>query len=400
MKIAVYPIQSLLRHDEIVSKESNFLLEELEKTTGFTYELTNDLTRLNESNLALILVQSGGSESFFKKEIFPLFKGPFYLLTYGASNSLAASLEILTFIKQQNYAGEILHGDINYIADRIKSLALRKTDKELIRLGVFAKPSDWLISSNVDYEAAKKVFGINLIDVNQEEISETIKKHHESANPNLFKSSFPQNELDKAYQIHLAMDELVKKYALKGYTLRCFDILGLFHMSACLAMAIHNERSIIASCEGDIPAMITAYSILDALNLHSFQCNPQWIDPVKNTIELAHCTFPLDMVKEYHFDTHFESGIGLGIHGEFLEGPCTIVKVDASLREFYVEEGEILTNECRNDRCRSQVRVHLDAPVSYFLKSSLGNHHLLVYGKQKATLKDYFEAKGLREVVG
>lgn len=400
MRIAVYPIQSLLRHDEIVSRESDGLLKSIREATGFDFFLTTDFCQLKEAEFALILVQSGGSEAFFKNDIFTHFDGPYYLLTYGASNSLAASLEILTFIKERNRSGEILHGDVGYIAKRLKELTSAPSKKDLVRLGVFGKPSDWLISSDVDYVTARDVMGIQLIDVDQEEIVETIGRHNESVDPSLFKVAFPQEELNKAYRIYQAMDELVNKYDLKGYTLRCFDIIGLFHMSACLALALHNERSIIASCEGDVPAMLTAYSILDALQMHSFQCNPQWIDPIGGTIELAHCTFPLDMASDYRFDTHFESGIGLGIHGHFHEGACTIVKVDASLREFYVEEGEILANECRNDRCRSQIKVKLNAPVSYFLKSSLGNHHLVVYGHQKQALKAYFEAKGLREVVG
>ena len=33
------------------------------------------------------------------------------------------------------------------------------------KLGVIGKPSDWLIASDVDYETAKKVFGVELIDI-------------------------------------------------------------------------------------------------------------------------------------------------------------------------------------------------------------------------------------------
>jgi hypothetical protein len=79
------------------------------------------LDELSKGDLPLILVQSGGSEGFFKRDIYPTYKGPYYLLTYGSSNSLAASLEILSFVKEENKKGEVLHGDNTYIAERLKA---------------------------------------------------------------------------------------------------------------------------------------------------------------------------------------------------------------------------------------------------------------------------------------
>ena len=95
MKICIYPIKSVLAYGDTISKESAKLLNELHDKTGYEFELVG-LNDLSKGDLPLILVQSGGSEGFFKKDIYPTFKGPYYLLTYGSSNSLAASLEILS----------------------------------------------------------------------------------------------------------------------------------------------------------------------------------------------------------------------------------------------------------------------------------------------------------------
>ena len=84
--------------------------------------------------------------------------------------------------------------------------------------------------------------------------------------------------------------------------------------------------------------MITMFILKNQFNSLSFQANPNWIDPVKNEITLAHCTLPLKMVRNYVFDTHFESGIGVGIHGDLDLGAITIVKISSSLELFYVEE--------------------------------------------------------------
>lgn len=85
------------------------------------------------------------------------------MLTYGNSNSLAASLEILSFLREEHKKGEVLHGEDSYIAKRIAYLGSFKKEEKPGRLGVFGKPSDWLISSDADYKKAREIFHINLI---------------------------------------------------------------------------------------------------------------------------------------------------------------------------------------------------------------------------------------------
>ena len=161
--IFVYPIKSLLHNQDIIDNNSRFLLDELSKITKYNYILCDDVKKLKGHD-CLILVQSGGSENIFLNEIYPYYDGPYYLLTYGANNSLAASLEILAYLNQNDKEAEVLHGDIKYIASRIEYI-YNKKENQKIRLGVFGKPSDWLISSNVDYEKALKKFNIELSEI-------------------------------------------------------------------------------------------------------------------------------------------------------------------------------------------------------------------------------------------
>ena len=397
--IKVYAIKSILsKKDNLVDQESMNLILGLKDKISDEFSFVDNVEELNGDELYLILVQTGGSEGFFKKDIYPKFNGPYYLLTYGANNSLAASLEILSFIKNEGKKGEVLHGDISYIARRIMEIQNIKKEKKH-RLGVFGIPSDWLISSNVDYKKCEEIFNIELIDVKQEEILEAINKHDEKALYDTFKAKFDNKELDKAYKIYLGLKDVVNKYELEGFTLRCFDILDFVKSSSCLALALFNDEGITATCEGDVPSLLTMFILQNKFNSLSFQANPNWINPVKNEITLAHCTLPLKMTKEYNFDTHFESGIGVGIHGEMYESDITICKISNNLELFYVDQGKILKNEYRNDRCRTQIVIKLDGNVSYFLNSSLGNHHLIIYGKKKEEIRRYLTTLGLREVV-
>jgi hypothetical protein len=73
--LAIYPIHSILSHQELISADSQKLLDSLKAKTGFDFKITTDFAELQAAPLALILVQSGGSEGVFRKEIYPKFKG-------------------------------------------------------------------------------------------------------------------------------------------------------------------------------------------------------------------------------------------------------------------------------------------------------------------------------------
>jgi L-fucose isomerase-like protein len=76
----------------------------------------------------------------------------------------------------------------------------------------------------------------------------------------------------------------------------------------------------------------------------------------------------------------------------------TIVKLSASLKQFYCQEGELEENEYRKDRCRTQIKLKLNSPVNYFLTAPLGNHHLICYGNHKKELGDYYRSLGLDDI--
>ena len=85
------------------------------------------------------------------------------------------------------------------------------------------------------------------------------------------------------------------------------------------------------------------------------------------------------MVKRYSFDTHFESGIGVGIRGHMQEGDITLFKVSGDLGRHFVAEGTLLRNQSKDDLCRTQIVVNV-AQTDYFLKNPIGNHHVVIPG--------------------
>ena len=121
MIVKAYPLVSSLHDQNVVEETTYTFFGKLENLTGFHFVLEKDANKLyDNADLSLILVQTGGSENYFLRDLH-LLKPPFLLLTYGFSNSLAAAIEILTYINNHNLNGEILHGSEEYISQRLIS---------------------------------------------------------------------------------------------------------------------------------------------------------------------------------------------------------------------------------------------------------------------------------------
>ena len=385
MKITLYPILSSLHDAKTIDDQTFSLIEELKAAGGFDISVTS-IDRLYSGDLALILVQSGGSEGVFLK-LLPKLRPPFYLLTYGTNNSLAASMEILSYLKAKGHAAEILHGSTKYLADRLNELG-KKTPEPPVNLGVIGKPSDWLIASRADRTAAREKLNVRLVDIDIKELELLARAADLAEFRHTEPLIFEETELRQAEKVVVALEKIVDKYRLQGLTLRCFDLLGGLHTTGCLGLSLLNKRRLIGTCEGDVPAMLSMYLLNKITGQPGFQANPSRIDVETNRIVFAHCTLPLDMATSHRLMTHYESGIGVGIRGQMRETDVTVFKLSPDLRTFYAEEGRILRNLNEPNLCRTQIEVQMD-DVKYFLTSPLGNHHVIVYGQHKKALQEY-----------
>lgn len=385
MQITLYPVLSSLHDAKTIDNQTFSLIEDLKTAGGFDISITS-IDRLYSGDLALILVQSGGSEGVFLK-LLPRLKPPFYLLTYGTNNSLAASMEILSYLKSKGHAAEILHGSTAYIARRLNELASRKPESA-VNLGVIGKPSDWLIASRVDRKACREKLNVRLVDIDIKEL-ELLARAADLAD---FRHSepliFEETELCHAEKVVVALEKIVDKYHLQGLTLRCFDLLGDLHTTGCLGLSLLNKNRLVGTCEGDVPAMLSMYILNKVTGQCGFQANPSRIDVETNRIVFAHCTLPLDMATSHRLMTHYESGIGVAIRGQMRETDVTVFKLSPDLRTFYAEEGRILGNLNDPNLCRTQIEVQMD-DVRYFLTSPLGNHHVIAYGQHKKALQEF-----------
>jgi L-fucose isomerase-like protein len=193
-----------------------------------------------------------------------------------------------------------------------------------------------------------------------------------------------------ANRIYGALRSIVDQYHLQGLTIRCFDLLTAVHNTGCIALARLNAKGIVAGCEGDVPAMLSMMIVQSLLGVSGFQANPASINPETGEMLFAHCTIPFNMVERYELDTHFESGIGVGIRGYMKEGPVTIFKVSGDLSRCFIAEGELVRSQAKPDLCRTQQVIQLadKHQTEYFLTRPIGNHHIILPGHHKELLEN------------
>jgi L-fucose isomerase-like protein len=354
--------------------------------------LNEDMRRVGleeylSSGFALLYVASGGSEGYFL-EIFERLKAKrCCILTSGESNSLAASMEILSYLKKHGDSGEILHGDINEIAGQIR--ALKSAHRALAslrgkRLGCIGAPSDWLIASDWSADRVGEKLGLGCVSVPIDELISEIGKQAYEPNEytEMFKRQpFAAGETEKALYIYGALKRIVDAYGLCGVTVRCFDLLDSVRSTGCLGLSILNDLGVYAACEGDMPSLLSMAVLGSVTGEKGFMCNPSRFDTKAGCAVFAHCTVPAGMLKSFCLNTHFESGIGVAIHGILPEGPVTLFKLSPDCRRMYRREAKLVANPYGDNLCRTQVVVEAPGAAAYFLRTPIGNHHIIVPGK-------------------
>ena len=405
MKINVIRLSNSLDPKADFKKDGNQFLDEINNELfDQDFELVEN--REEEALFSVIFIETGGSEQKFIK-IEKTLQRPIILLSDCLNNSLPACFEIKSFLANNDEDCILLFGKEKEIAGalvEISKIASAKRYMDDINLGVIGKPSDWLIASIVDYEKVKKVFNVNLMDITSKELKLEIDKGVLEDIPNVDKYrklASSEEVLNGALAIYSGLKRIIDRYKLSGFTIRCFDLIEQYQNTACLALAMFNDQGIIATCEGDVPSMLSMLIVKAACNKPSFQANPSKItfgsENTSNNVLFAHCTVPMSMCNKYEFMTHFESGLGIGIRGTLIPGEITIFKLSRDLKNYLLINGEITQNTTLENYCRTQIEVKLEDEEMYrLINKSFGNHVIISYGDNSgdiANVLHYFHER-------
>lgn len=396
MKINVIRLANSLDPKADYRKDGNAFLEDINNEL---FDQDFELVENDESALfSVVFIETGGAEQKFIK-IEKDLQRPIILISDCLNNSLPACFEIKSFLANNNEDCILLFGKEKDIASALVEISKIETAKRYmnnINLGVIGKPSDWLIASIIDYQKAKEIFNVNLIDITSMQLKQEIDKGVLPNIPRLneFKALTKDEEvLNGALAIYSGLKRIIEFYKLGGLTIRCFDLIEEYQNTACLALAMLNDEGIIATCEGDVPSMLSMLIVKAACNKESFQANPSKIvfgdEQEGNSILFAHCTVPTNMCNKIEFMTHFESGLGIGIRGSLNLGEVTIFKLNRNLKDYLLISGEIKSNQTLTNYCRTQIKVKIeDEDIYQFINKSFGNHVIISYGDNVANISN------------
>lgn len=399
-------LRSNFQTDDFVEKEYAALLESLKS------EFQADITILGDDETAVrqwkqcgakpdfVMTATGGVEGLFK-QIIGHIDGNINLIADGRNNSLAAALEILSYLSNEGRKGRIIHGSNAEIIAEIKgeSKSLNGT-----RIGCFGEPSDWLIASGVDRDFVMKRFGIQIVDIDMQRLIEGIKAADQAEATKVANDCMKRSKaiveptfadmLDAA-KTYLAIKKICLEEQLTAMTIRCFDIVNACGTTSCLALALLNDEGIVAGCEGDMQTVITMVLAQRLCGKKAFMANPSTLTNEYSL--LAHCTLPLTMCDEIVMRSHFESLKGVAIQGLLPTTDYTIMKWGGKqLNKYFVAEAKALPIDYSNHFCRTQIKLEVNLK-DYLLNRSIGNHQVIIQGRHAETIRNFMKQIGCQE---
>ncbi len=332
-----------------------------------------------EHPLALLLL-TGGTEAAALRIHERRPSQALVLLAHGAHNSLPAALETLAALRQRGAPASLvlLDGPDDPAGELRRGLHAVYTHRSLLgaRLGLIGGPSSWLVASRPRPELVLERWGPLVVDLPMEALLDRLG---------------PDADSDA---VHGALEAIIAEHRLDGVSVRCFDLLAVRSATACLAMARLGQAGVPAGCEGDLVSAIALMWVRQLLGIVPWMANPARF--IAEGLWLAHCTVPLSLVSAHRLDTHFESGLGVGVAGRFEPQPVTLIRIGgADLGRLWVVETEILAAGGAPDQCRTQALVALsEGTRRALLERPLGNHIVLIPGHHRRALEHYHRCLG------
>ena len=411
MKIII--LRSSFQTDEFVRNEYAELIQRLENECNAEIKIIGDENVESLQTLPdAFMIATGGVENLFKRiwsaidvetMCGPSRQKTVTMIADGRNNSLAASLEILTYLGNIGVEGRILHGTNEEIVSVLVETHGRASLQG--RIGLFGQPSDWLIASGVDRDFLRQRYGIETIDIDLQRLIDGIKTIPQTEAEKVAQTMLERAkavrepsdaDLLEAAKAYLTIKRICQEELLDAMTIRCFDIVKACGTTSCLALALLNDEGIVAGCEGDMQTLMSMYLAKRLCGEVAFMANPSNL--TDTTSMLAHCTIPLTMCDETVVRSHFESGIGVAVQGLLPLTDYTLFKWGGlKLDRYFVTEAKAVATPYSDHFCRTQITLDVNLKP-YLLQHSIGNHHVIIRGRHADVIRRFMQKIGVQNV--
>lgn len=333
-----------------------------------------------ESNPDVLFFLTGGSEQAAIKQVTA---GNFYVLIGSQhDNSYASATEVKACLNAMNIPSILLdEEETTGTASILKDFLTIKKALESLKgqkLGLIGQISDWLISSAIPADLLEAKLGIKMIELPWNKLAH-FSEFKASAD---FLDSFKNKthfDLTETAKVSELIKDTIQKWKLDAITMECFPLVKNYSVTACLPLAKFNNEGFPAGCEGDFTAVTGMMLCKELTGIVPWIAN---INKATNEVCMfSHCTIAPGLVSGYSVKTHFETGEGTAIEGDFKSDLVTIFRFDNKLSKAFIASANITGRPKSNTACRTQIEVKLtEKEVKLLRESPLGNHHLVFPG--------------------
>ena len=331
-----------------------------------------------ESNPDILYFLSGGSENAARNQVSP---GHFYLLIGSKhDNAYASATEVKAYLNEIDISSVLMDEEeaetIAFLYDFFIIKQALETLKNQ-RIGLIGKISDWLISSGIPAETLDEKFGINLLTIPWSELGH----FSEFETSGKFLSAFTGSKADltETAKVSEMLSQTIRNHNLDAITVECFPMVQKDSVTACLPLAYLNNEGFPAGCEGDLTAITGMMLSKELTGIVPWIAN---INKVTESVCMfSHCTIAPGLITDLSVNTHFETGKGTAIEGNFKDDIITIFRFNHSLSKAFISKANVIARPKLPSACRTQIEVKLSGNEAKLLREKpLGNHHLILPG--------------------
>lgn len=338
-----------------------------------------------ESNPDILYFLSGGSENAARNQVSP---GHFYLLIGSKhDNAYASATEVKAYLNEIDISSVLMDEEEAETMALLNDFFIIKQALETLknqRIGLIGKISDWLISSGIPAETLDSKFGINLLTIPWSELDHF--SEFETSGKFLAAFAGSKADLTETAKVSEMLSQTIRNHNLDAITVECFPMVQKDSVTACLPLAYLNNEGFPAGCEGDLTAITGMMLCKELTGIVPWIAN---INKVTESVCMfSHCTIAPGLITDLAVNTHFETGKGTAIEGNFKSDIVTIFRFNNSLNRAFIATAKVSGRPKLPTACRTQIEVELSAKEIKLLREKpLGNHHLILPGDYSNLLR-------------
>ena len=317
-------------------------------------------------------------------------------------NAAPAVMDIYAVLRRSNPDIKLCTGKTE-LGKRINAICAyqKLSDLKILAIG---QTEPWVISAIRDWTVVKDRFGIEVIDVAQEELTklyenistEEVTQAYHSWIGNAESILEPTHpDIANAVRFQEALLRLLCEYRASGAALACFNLLKTGTTSCLGASYINTFTDYVVACEGDMDSAITML-IMKLLSKDSvWMANPN-IQPDR-MVNFVHCTAPTQIKGHkcnYILRNHHESGIGVSTQVTLPQNTqMTACRISNQLSQITVQNCTGIKGTYEPS-CRTQLNIQFE-DFDKYVRTALGCHQIFAFEDIKQDLLYFAELAGL-----